>query len=95
MERGSILVLTCRKESLSNELHVHTLFFFLQDAESQSAASAASRKPKKEAMSKSQKRKQWDRMDKGERPRGHDWVDVIKHLSQTGGKDSADTTPPT
>lgn len=69
----------------------------LQDTESsQGGMSAAGKKqPKKEAMSKSQKRKQWDRLDKGERPRGHDWVDVIKHLSQTGGKDSADSTTPT
>lgn len=40
---------------------------------------------KKEIMSKSQKRKQWDRLDsKGEKPRGYDWIDVVKHLSQTG-----------
>ncbi|XP_050546736.1 RWD domain-containing protein 4 [Daktulosphaira vitifoliae] len=40
---------------------------------------------KKDYMSKSQKRKQWDRLDaKGEKPRGYDWVDVVKHLSQTG-----------
>ncbi len=39
-----------------------------------------------QALTKSQKRRQWDRMDgKGEKPRGFDWVDVIKHLSQTGG----------
>uniref|UniRef100_A0A8D8Q9T6 RWD domain-containing protein 4 n=1 Tax=Cacopsylla melanoneura TaxID=428564 RepID=A0A8D8Q9T6_9HEMI len=42
---------------------------------------------KKEAMSKAQKRKQWERSDgKGEKPRGWDWVDIVKHLSQTGGK---------
>lgn len=36
-------------------------------------------------MSKAQKRKQWDRLDsKGEKPRGYDWIDVVKHLSQTG-----------
>lgn len=29
----------------------------------------------------------------GERPRGWDWVDIVKHLSQTGGKDSDITTP--
>lgn len=40
---------------------------------------------KKEIMSKAQKRKQWDRLDaKGEKPRGYDWIDVVKHLSQTG-----------
>lgn len=44
-------------------------------------------KVKKEQLSKSQKRREWDRVDnKGERPRGYDWVDVVKHLSQTGGR---------
>ncbi|KAF5283503.1 hypothetical protein FQR65_LT02656 [Abscondita terminalis] len=44
--------------------------------------------PKKEHLTKAQKRKQWDRAcDKGERPRGWNWVDIVKHLSQTGGKD--------
>ncbi|KAK4875395.1 hypothetical protein RN001_011817 [Aquatica leii] len=44
--------------------------------------------PKKEQLTKAQKRKQWDRAcDKGERPRGWDWVDIVKHLSQTGNKD--------
>uniref|UniRef100_A0A1Q3FX41 RWD domain-containing protein n=1 Tax=Culex tarsalis TaxID=7177 RepID=A0A1Q3FX41_CULTA len=42
---------------------------------------------KKEQLTKAQKRRQWDRVDnKGNRPRGWDWVDIIKHLSQTGGK---------
>uniref|UniRef100_A0A1B6KFZ8 RWD domain-containing protein n=1 Tax=Graphocephala atropunctata TaxID=36148 RepID=A0A1B6KFZ8_9HEMI len=45
---------------------------------------------KKEQLSKSQKRKQWDRVDgKGERPRGWDWVDIVKHLSQTGPKEDS------
>uniref|UniRef100_A0A1B6EUB2 RWD domain-containing protein n=1 Tax=Cuerna arida TaxID=1464854 RepID=A0A1B6EUB2_9HEMI len=45
---------------------------------------------KKEQLSKSQKRKQWDRVDgKGERPRGWDWVDIVKHLSQTGPKEES------
>ncbi|EDS44361.1 RWD domain-containing protein 4A [Culex quinquefasciatus] len=43
--------------------------------------------PKKEHLTKAQKRRQWDRVDnKGNRPRGWDWVDIVKHLSQTGGK---------
>ncbi|XP_063238269.1 RWD domain-containing protein 4 [Bacillus rossius redtenbacheri] len=47
--------------------------------------------PKKEQLSKAQKRKQWDRTDsKGTRPRGWDWVDVVKHLSQTGSKQEAE-----
>lgn len=42
-------------------------------------------KEKKVQMTKAQKRKMFDRLDaKGERPRGWDWVDVVKHLSQTG-----------
>ncbi|KAK7083266.1 RWD [Halocaridina rubra] len=40
---------------------------------------------KKEQLTKAQKRRLWDRQNaQGERPRGYDWVDVIKHLSQTG-----------
>jgi len=53
---------------------------------------------KKEQLTKSQKRREWDRVDnKGERPRGYDWVDVVKHLSQTGGyrQDFGDSTQPT
>ena len=39
------------------------------------------------AMTKAQKRKQWNNMygKTGEKARGFDWVYVIKHLSQTGG----------
>ncbi|XP_046964937.1 RWD domain-containing protein 4 [Vanessa cardui] len=40
---------------------------------------------KKEQMSKAQKRRAWDRAEigrAGERPRGWDWVDIVKHLSQ-------------
>lgn len=43
---------------------------------------------KKEQLTKSQKRRMWDRTDnKGNQLRGWDWVDIIKHLSQTGGKE--------
>ena len=44
---------------------------------------------KKEQLTKSQKRRQWDhRMggDDGQKPRGYDWIDIIRHLSQTGHK---------
>ncbi|PAA77682.1 hypothetical protein BOX15_Mlig022782g2 [Macrostomum lignano] len=42
---------------------------------------------KQEQMTKSQKRRLYDRLDnKGELPRGWDWVDVIRHLSQTGSQ---------
>ncbi|XP_002190753.1 RWD domain-containing protein 4 isoform X2 [Taeniopygia guttata] len=46
------------------------------------------KKEKKEQLSKTQKRKLADKTDnKGELPRGWNWVDVIKHLSKTGSKD--------
>ncbi|XP_011178426.1 RWD domain-containing protein 4 [Zeugodacus cucurbitae] len=44
---------------------------------------------KKEQLTKAQKRRQWERTDhKGDKPRGWDWVDLVKHLSQTGNKDN-------
>ncbi|EFX80111.1 hypothetical protein DAPPUDRAFT_304240 [Daphnia pulex] len=47
-------------------------------------------KERRSGLTKAQKRRQWDRMDgKGEKIRGYDWVDVIKHLSQTGGAPSS------
>lgn len=47
----------------------------------------SSKKEKKPKLSKSQKRKLAEKLDsKGERPRGWDWVDVVKHLSQIGSK---------
>lgn len=49
---------------------------------------SAKKKEKKEQLSKAQKRRMVNRTDnKGELPRGWNWVDVIKHLSKTGGKD--------
>lgn len=46
-------------------------------------------KEKKEHLTKAQKRRLYNRLDnKGEYPRGHDWVDIIRHLSQTGGQNS-------
>ncbi|XP_072943565.1 RWD domain-containing protein 4 [Epargyreus clarus] len=45
-----------------------------------------SKKPeKKEQLTKAQKRRAWDRAEigrAGEKPRGWDWVDIVKHLSQ-------------
>ncbi|CAG7837719.1 unnamed protein product [Allacma fusca] len=53
-------------------------------------------KVKKEQLTKSQKRREWSRLDaKGEKPRGYDWVDVIRHLSQTGSQALPETLPPT
>ena len=44
---------------------------------------------KKEQLTKAQKRRAWEKggLDQGERARGWDWIDVIRHLSQTGSKD--------
>lgn len=51
-------------------------------------ADAKQKEPKKEQLTKAQKRRQWERTDhKGERARGWDWVDIVKHLSQTGSKE--------
>ncbi|KAK3731273.1 hypothetical protein RRG08_025815 [Elysia crispata] len=48
---------------------------------------AAPVKEKKENLSKSQKRRIFDRFGANmEKPRGWDWVDIIKHLSQTGSQ---------
>lgn len=47
--------------------------------------SNAKKEPKKEQLSKAQKRRQWDKCDsRREKPRGWNWVDIVKHLSQTG-----------
>jgi hypothetical protein len=46
---------------------------------------------KKEQLTKAQKRRMWERTDnKGNRPRGWNWVDIVKHLSQTGSKEDAE-----
>lgn len=48
---------------------------------------------KKEQLTKSQKRRLWERTDnKGNRPRGWDWIDIMKHLSQTGSKEESSLT---
>lgn len=45
---------------------------------------------KKEQMTKNQKRRLWDRTNnKGERERGWNWVDIIRHLSSTGHKEES------
>ncbi len=44
---------------------------------------------KKEQLTKSQKRRQWNTRvggDDGQKPRGYDWVDIVRHLSQSGNK---------
>lgn len=40
---------------------------------------------KKEQLTKTQKRRMWERTDnKGQLQRGWNWVDIIRHLSQSG-----------
>lgn len=49
--------------------------------------------PKKEQLTKAQKRRLWNKTDgTGEKPRGWNWVDIVKHLSQTGGKQELPTS---
>jgi len=55
---------------------------------SQDAGDDQSRKKeRKEQMTKHQKRRLYEKMGNatGEKPRGWNWVDIVKHLSQTGG----------
>ncbi|XP_029439280.1 RWD domain-containing protein 4 isoform X1 [Rhinatrema bivittatum] len=57
-------------------------------AEAPNVVSSSKKKDKKEQLSKAQKRKLADKTDnKGELPRGWNWVDVIKHLGKTGSKE--------
>ncbi|CAK8688884.1 unnamed protein product [Clavelina lepadiformis] len=52
------------------------------------ADESSKKKEKKEQLTKAQKRRLTDRFGvKNERARGWNWVDPIKHLSQTGGKE--------
>ncbi|XP_045172136.1 RWD domain-containing protein 4-like [Mercenaria mercenaria] len=48
------------------------------------------KKEKKEQLTKHQKRRLYEKMGNatGEKPRGWNWVDIVKHLSQTGSQDS-------
>ncbi|KAH8273608.1 hypothetical protein KR018_004120 [Drosophila ironensis] len=65
----------------------------LKISDADADADGRKKEPKKEQLTKAQKRRQWDRSDhKGDRARGWDWVDIVKHLSQTGSKDDAPAT---
>lgn len=59
------------------------------------AGGATSKVPvKKEQLTKSQKRRQWEQSDhSGNKPRGYNWVDIVRHLSQTGGKEEGGAIP--
>lgn len=55
----------------------------------QEASSQPKKKEKKEILTKNQKRRLAERTNyKGERERGWNWVDVVKHLNKTSSKDS-------
>lgn len=60
-----------------------------------SKLSLGAKKPaKKEHLTKAQKRRQWDQSAVGgEKPRGWNWSDIVKHLSQCGNKDEAGAIP--
>ncbi|KAH8324611.1 hypothetical protein KR074_012339 [Drosophila pseudoananassae] len=65
----------------------------LKISDADAEADAKKKEPKKEQLTKAQKRRQWERSDhKGDRARGWDWVDIVKHLSQTGSKDDAQSS---
>jgi len=52
-------------------------------------AGGGQRREKKEQLTKSQKRRVWDRVQGGgaaERARGWDWYDIVRHLSQTADR---------
>lgn len=58
--------------------------------------STTKKQPKKEQLTKAQKRRQWDQTTSGaagEKPRGWDWVDIVKHLAQVGSKDEQGAIP--
>uniref|UniRef100_A0A8B9K242 RWD domain containing 4 n=1 Tax=Astyanax mexicanus TaxID=7994 RepID=A0A8B9K242_ASTMX len=72
---------------MENHQPVVSAVTLTSNTETNSPVSAIKKKEKKEQLTKAQKRKMIGRTDnKGELPRGWNWVDVIK-LSKTGGKE--------
>jgi hypothetical protein len=85
------MMMTIKQSGFIYFCTVTQTYFHWQELET-----ASKKVVKKEQLSKAQKRKQWDRVDgKGDRPRGWNWADVVKHLSQTGSKQSPDSDLPT
>ncbi|XP_070786074.1 RWD domain-containing protein 4 [Enoplosus armatus] len=73
---------------MENHKPVVTTVTLTPSSEVVSTTAIAKKKERKEQLTKAQKRRIISRTDnKGELPRGWNWVDVIKHLSKTGGKD--------
>ncbi|XP_077445775.1 RWD domain-containing protein 4 [Stigmatopora argus] len=72
---------------MENHRPVVTAVTLTSGGDSAANVAANAKKNKKEQLTKAQKRRIINRTDnKGELPRGWNWVDVIK-LSKTGGKD--------
>ncbi|XP_037538114.1 RWD domain-containing protein 4 isoform X2 [Nematolebias whitei] len=77
-----------QEELMENHRPVMTTVTLTTCSETTALSSTATKREKKEQLTKSQKRRMINRTDnKGELPRGWNWIDVIKHLSKTGGKD--------
>lgn len=74
----------------------YSLYFFEQteqaEASTKEPEEETRKKEKKEQMTKAQKRRLFDKFGAAqERPRGWDWVDIVKHLSQTGSQHQPDS----
>ncbi|XP_008433137.1 RWD domain-containing protein 4 isoform X1 [Poecilia reticulata] len=77
-----------QEELMENHRPVVTTVQTLTSNTEVTTPSVAKKREKKEQLTKAQKRRMINKTDhKGELPRGWNWVDVIKHLSKTGGKD--------
>ena len=81
------------KENLDDLLqdqpdHIEIVREQTEETESESLDQESKKGPKKEQLTKAQKRKMWNKggMEGDDRPRGWNWIDVIRHLSQTGGQ---------
>jgi len=60
----------------------------VEDDDEENSAAEKSKTKKNTQLTKAQKRRMWDKGGNEEdRVRGWDWIDVVKHLHQTGGKD--------
>uniref|UniRef100_UPI0037E72F92 RWD domain-containing protein 4 n=1 Tax=Semicossyphus pulcher TaxID=241346 RepID=UPI0037E72F92 len=69
---------------MENHKPVVTAVTSISSSDVTTAASTAKKREKKEQLTKAQKRRMVSRTDnKGELPRGWNWVDVIKHVSKT------------
>uniref|UniRef100_A0AAQ6IEC3 RWD domain-containing protein n=1 Tax=Anabas testudineus TaxID=64144 RepID=A0AAQ6IEC3_ANATE len=68
---------------MENHKPVVTAVTLTSSSEVMTSSSTAKKKEKKEQLTKAQKRRMISRTDnKGELPRGWNWVDVIKHVSE-------------